>query len=201
MKQLIISLLVPFLFACTGNNDLHAILVSVNDREMHFPDEMGEDSLNSYTVRRIISPCYLVVNELSDTIFVPIDNLLKSPLTANVLHSDSLLTEFILEGCTRADGQMQGKYEINHYAPNDTFFINLSIMINPKNDVDNEWLKSVSTKELVSKMQIKMKSQEVGTGTCMIPDIIFSNDTGKIVINPVIGGTKGDTITDIPQWQ
>lgn len=50
-------------------------------------------------------------------------------------------------------------------------------------------------------MQINMSKQEARTGTCMIPDIIFSNDTGKIVINPVIGGTKGDTITDIPQWQ
>lgn len=196
MKQLIIVLFVLLLFACKGNDGLHAILVSVNDRELHFTDEMGEDSLNSYTVRRIISPCYLVMNELSDTIFVPIDNLLKSPLTANILYSDSLLTDFMLEGCSKTWRQMQGKYEVNHYAPNDTFFIKLSILIDPKNDADDEWLKSVSTKELVSKMQIGMKKQEAGTGRYKIPDIIFCNDTDNIVINPIIGGAKGGIIVE-----
>ena len=57
---------------------------------------------------------------------------------------------------------------------------------NSQNSHDSEWLQNISTKDLLTKINISMVKPTKGKDASKVPDIIFNNDTNDIVVNPVM---------------
>ena len=184
MKKLIIATLVFLLFGCTNEYVLHANLRSVNDRKEIRTDEMDND-----IKIRSISVFYLAINKCNDSIFIPIGDPYDNSITINVMTRDSLKVSYFGESCK----MLNRTYDHHLFAPGDTIVMKFRFHVYPGNSNDNEWLQKVSTKELVSKLEINMNKPMQGKNTDRIPDIIFNNDTNDILINPIIRVNK-DTI-------
>ncbi len=73
-----------------------------------------------------------------------------------------------------------------YFAPGEKFLISFRLQIYPKNGNDNEWLEKASTKELMSKLELKLVIPSQVKDADKIPDIVFHNDTDDICINPMI---------------
>lgn len=190
MKKLIIAALIPLLVGCTEKYVLHANLKMVTDKTI-----MRQDGKDSFTNIRLLSVIYLATNNSNDSIFIPIGSPYLAPVAFNVKSRDSMETSLILGSTVKnrpikvytSNGKASlSKYVKQHYAPRDSFFITFYFSIRPKNGNDSEWLEKVPTKELMSKLELKLVIPAEIKDADKIPDIIFHNDTDDICINPII---------------
>lgn len=183
MKNLLLVTLLSLLFGCTNEYVLQANLSLVNDKLMIKTDEMG----NNFNTR-IISVDYLAINKSNDSIFIPIGDSYENSIIVKIKSRDSLRTTFLR---TRCCSFHRNDWEQYIFAPEDSIINFLfDFQIYSENSNDNEWLQKVSTKELVSKLEINMNKPMQGKNTDRIPDIIFNNDTNGILINPIIRVNK-----------
>ena len=187
MKKLLLATLLPLLFACSDEYVLHANLTTVDDKKEIRTDEMDND----YYIRSIYVH-YRAINKSNDSIFIPIGYPYDSPVTVNIKRDSLKISEFFRDYCMRFNGY-RGHYRRNYFAPGDSISIELWFHVSPQDSTGSEWLQNVSTKELVSKLEIKMNKPTEGKDIDRIPDIIFHNDTVDILINPIIRVRK-DTI-------
>lgn len=190
MKKLLLATLLPLLFACSDEYVLHANLTTVDDKKEIRTDEMDND----YFIRSILTH-HLVINKSNDSIFIPIGYPYDSPITVGIKSRHSLKISRFHDVCSRFNGY-RGHYRRNYFAPGDSISIELWFHVSPQDSTGSEWLQNVSTKELVSKLEIKMNKPTEGKDIDRIPDIIFHNDTIDICINPMIipknATTEGD---------
>jgi len=177
MKKFIIAALLPLLFGCTDKFVLHANLRSVTDRKEIREDDMGND-INI----RSLYVCYNVTNNSNDSIFIPIGYPYEDALAISIKSRDSLKTFLFLERCNKFKPLFLQQY----FAPGEKFLISFRLQIYPKNGNDNEWLEKASTKELMSKLELKLVIPSQVKDADKIPDIVFHNDTDDICINPMI---------------
>jgi len=187
MKKLIIAILVFLLFACSDEYVLHANLTTVDDKKEIRTDEMDND----YYIRSIYVH-YRAINKSNDSIFIPIGYPYDSPVTVNIKRDSLKISEFFGDYCMRFNGY-RGHYRRNYFAPGDSISIIFWFHVSPQDSTGSEWLQKVSTKELISKLELKMVRPTNVEDANRIPDIIFHNDTVDILINPIIRVRK-DTI-------
>ena len=176
-KAIIIAALIPLLVGCTEKSILHANLRSVTDRKEIREDDMGND-INI----RSLYVCYNVTNNSNDSIFIPIGYPYEDALAMSIKSRDSLKTFLFLERCNKFKPSVLQQ----NFAPGERFLISFRLQIYPKNGNDKEWLEKASTKELMSKLDIKLVIPAEIKDADKIPDIVFNNDTDDICINPVI---------------
>lgn len=181
MKKLIIVIFISFLFGCTDDDVLHANLRMVNDEI-----EIRTDEMDNYINVRSIHVYYLAINKSNDSIFIPIGYPYENQVTIDILSRNSLETLYLGEKCTKFNGCVGQQL----FASGDSILISSWFLIYPRNSNDSEWLRKVSTKELMSKMELKMVKSTEGKDTGKIPNIIFNNDTNDICINPVLKARK-----------
>ena len=179
MKNILYIPLIFLLYACTNEYVMQANLGIVSDKDfakLNFhkrKNGINNDSIfSNFNVRRL-RMIYYVVNEFSDSVFIPIGYPLTPPLVANIDYHDSLETSIWTSRIAR------------YCAPQDTVYFYINIDIESKNAIDKEWQQTTPTKELVSKIHIKMTKPTKGKNIDMIPDVVFNNDTNNININPV----------------
>lgn len=185
MRKLIFATLLSLLLACTNDDVLHANLTMVNDKKEMRKDEMGND-----VDIRSISVHYLAINKSNDSIFIPIGYPYENSVTVNIKSKESLkISKFYREDCMQFNGY-RGHYRPNYFATGDSISILFLFHIYPINSNDSEWLRNVSTKELMSKIELKMGKPTKGKDIDKIPNIIFINDTNDICINPVLKTRK-----------
>ena len=184
MKKLLIAILVFLLFACSERYVLHANLRWVHDEKLTLSDEM-----NNKTYKRVLILHYFSTNTSNDSIFIPIGDPYENSITVNVMSRDSLKASNFWETCKI----INNAYGKHLFAPGDIFEIKIWFNLSSGNSNYSEWLQKVSTKELMSKLEIKMNKPTEGKDIDRIPDIIFHNDTVDILINPIIRVRK-DTI-------
>lgn len=187
MKKLLLATLLPLLFACSDEYVLHANLTTVDDKKEIRTDEMDND----YFIRSILTH-HLVINKSNDSIFIPIGYPYDSPITVGIKSRHSLKISRFHDVCSRFNGY-RSNCRYNYFAPGDSISIELWFHVSPQDSTGSEWLQKVSTKELMSKLEIKMNKPTEGKDIDRIPDIIFHNDTVDILINPIIRVRK-DTI-------
>jgi hypothetical protein len=176
-KAIIIAALIPLLVGCTEKSILHANLRSVTDRKEIREDDMGND-INI----RSLYVCYNVTNNSNDSIFIPIGYPYEDALAISIKSRDSLKTFLFLERCNKFKPSVLQQ----NFAPGERFLISFRLQIYPKNGNDKEWLEKASTKELMSKLELKLVVPAEIKDADKIPDIVFNNDTDDICINPVI---------------
>ena len=187
MKKLLLATLLPLLFACSDEYVLHANLTTVDDKKEIRTDEMDND----YYIRSIYVH-YRAINKSNDSIFIPIGYPYDSPVTVNIKRDSLKISEFFRDYCMRFNGY-RGHYRRNYFAPGDSISIELWFHVSPQDSTGSEWLQKVSTKELISKLELKMVRPTNVEDANRIPNIIFHNDTVDICINPIIRVRK-DTI-------
>ena len=187
MKKLLLATLLPLLFACSDEYVLHANLTTVDDKKEIRTDEMDND----YYIRSIYVH-YRAINKSNDSIFIPIGYPYDSPVTVNIKRDSLKISEFFGDYCMRFNGY-RGHYRRNYFAPGDSISIIFWFHVSPQDSTGSEWLQKVSTKELISKLELKMVRPTNVEDANRIPDIIFHNDTVDILINPIIRVRK-DTI-------
>lgn len=187
MKKLLLATLLPLLFACSDEYVLHANLTTVDDKKEIRTDEMDND----YYIRSIYVH-YRAINKSNDSIFIPIGYPYDSPVTVNIKRDSLKISEFFRDYCMRFNGY-RGHYRRNYFAPGDSISIIFWFHVSPQDSTGSEWLQKVSTKELISKLELKMVRPTNVEDANRIPDIIFHNDTVDILINPIIRVRK-DTI-------
>ena len=176
-KAIIIAALIPLLVGCTNKHVLHANLRDVSDRKEIREDDMGND-INI----RCLHVYYNVTNNSNDSIFIPIGYPYEDALAISIKSRDSLKTFLFLERCNKFKPLFLQQY----FAPGEKFLISFRLQIYPKNGNDNEWLEKASTKELMSKLELKLVIPSQVKDADKIPDIVFHNDTDGICINPMI---------------
>ena len=179
MKNILYIPLIFLLFACTNEYIMQANLGIVSDNDfakLNFhkrKNGINSDSIfSNFNVRRL-RMIYYVVNEFSDSVFIPIGYPLTPPLVANIDYHDSLETSIWTPGIAR------------YCAPQDTVYFYINIDIESKNAIGREWLQKTSTKELVSKIHLEMTKPTKEKDVDRIPYINFNNDTSYFNINPV----------------
>lgn len=183
MKNIILLLFVPLLFACQKEHVLEAQLGIVVDNTMRILHDENEDITDVESIRRFINTVYHCVNESDDSIFIPIGiPYSTSHLVANIESRSSLKTSVVSGFCERKNRYL---HEAHSFAPGDTIYIRYKIHIDSDNDEDDEWLKNISTKELLMKIRINADSLYAMKSHLPIPRIIFNNDTSDVNINPV----------------
>lgn len=186
MKRLIIVTLVPLLFACNDKYVLQANLCMVGDNK-----EIRRDEMDNVFNIRCLSIHYLAINTSNDSIFIPIGYPYEKTVIANIESRDLFYQPYQLYRCNKFNGSAQ-----QYFAPGDSISITFLFAIYPKNSTDSEWLRNVSTKELMSKMELKLVKPTNGKNIDKIPNIIFNNDTNDICINPVISVQDSDQKMD-----
>ena len=154
MKKLIIAILVFLLFACSDEYVLHANLTEVSDKIKVRTDEMDND----YFIRSILTH-HLVINKSNDSIFIPIGYPYDSPITVGIKSRHSLKISRFHDVCSRFNGY-RSNCRYNYFAPGDSISIELWFHVSPQDSTGSEWLQNVSTKELVSKLEIKMNKYQ-----------------------------------------
>ena len=177
MKKLIIATLISLLFACTDEYVLHANLRMVGDR-----NEIRMDEIDNDINIRSMYVYYLAINKSKDSIYIPIGYPYENSITVKIISRDSLGISYFRQRCTKFNGRVGQQL----FASGDSILISFCFHIYPENSNDSEWLRNVSTKELMSKMELKMVKPAKLEDTDRIPNIIFNNDTNNICINPVI---------------
>lgn len=177
MKKLIIVTFISLLFGCADDGVLHANLRMVNDEI-----EIRTDEMDNYINVRSIHVYYLAINKSNDSIFIPIGYPYENSVTLDIMSRDSLETLYLGEKCTKFNGRVGQQL----FASGDSILISSWFLIYPRNSNASEWLQKVSTKELMSKMELKMVKPTKEKGAYKIPSIIFNNDTNDICINPVL---------------
>lgn len=185
MKKLILLLFVPLFFACQKEHILEAKLGIVGDKTMRILHDEDEDSTDIESTRRFVRNSYYCVNESGDSIFIPIGiPYSTSHLVANIESRSSLKTSVVSGFCEKwADGFAPNSHS---FAPGDTINIRYTIRIDSNNDEDDEWLKNISTKELLTKIHINADSLYAMKSRLPIPHIVFNNDTSDVNINPIV---------------
>lgn len=185
MRKILFALLFLLLLSCTNKTTeyvLQANLVIVDDRDYAKYKYNKQKSKNSLDTRCLCLH-YTAVNESNESIFVPIEHPVSNVLTVKIDSNNSMKIQlYSANGCYKKNDHGD---DTRHYAPGDTIEIPLILNIASQNNTDKEWLQTTPTKELVSKIQIKMTKPTKGKNIDMIPDVVFNNDTSNININPV----------------
>jgi len=189
MKKFLFYTILPYLLlACKNESVLNANIQDyVGDRiEKRIYGMSGDTASNEFTVR-LINLGYYAVNKSRDSIFIPIGYPYRNHLIANIASRDSLETSFLLEHCKDFNKRKRWASPEQHYfAYGDTITFSFLLSIHSQNSHDSEWLQNISTKDLLTKINISMVKPTKGKDASKVPDIIFNNDTNDIVVNPVM---------------
>lgn len=183
MNKNLIFILSILLAACRNEYIMNAHLSSVYDKtfEVVSNDTLLDTQTDEFTCRRL-AMIYRTINESKDSVHIPIGFQHNSCMSAHLQYRDSLLNIPIYwESCfgKKANGSVS-------FATGDTISILIRVGISFERSKDKEWLKNISTKELLTKINVSMdldSSSAIKTN-CIIPQIAFYNDTNDISINP-----------------
>lgn len=180
MKNIIVLILSFLLIACKKEYILDAHLACVFDKSFDVvsTDTFSQKDTYEFTCRQL-QLIYRATNESVDSILIPIGVKYNNPLSAHLQYRDSLVALPIYSE------SYYSKSKSNICASGDTISIRFNVNISFDKSKE-EWLQNISTKELLTKINTSMDLDSTSTvkTNCIIPQIVFYNDTNNISINP-----------------
>lgn len=193
---ILIVLLGVIVLSCQKNEDntLVAKLSIIGDKVHPLIDE------NDTLYRRFVGLHYKMVNNTNDSVYLPIGYPHHHYTSVRVL-KDFVHARVCEEYVSARKKPSTPIPEKHYFHSNDTIFYSLYIKID--NQIDQEWIRNVSTHELISLIELKFWPSEKDSTLIdkNVPNIIFDNDTTGVNINPqpIIVPQKGMTKKDIEE--
>lgn len=181
-KNLILLTLFAFL-SCQNKEDntLTAQLSLVGDKVYTIINEFK--TYNDTIYRRIIGLHYKMINDTSDSIYLPI-GYPYNPYVSARIYNQRYAKIIIDEERVWTQKNDCNVHENHYYDINDTIYY--SIYLHIDNYIDRKWIKDVPTNEILQGLELiywpsSNDSTLIGKN---VPNIIFCNDTTNVKINP-----------------